>query len=130
VAEKQDTKARFGLHRYVRKGLKIAANAIEDKLDCEKTWSNFYDSLNIAKNDRYRRKKYCRLNPKFDETPPAPDAVTRMRELESTTRIYCSKSCEIKDVASTLTASLFYFELKRAKENPPQSGWWTCQGKT
>ncbi|RPA95785.1 FabD/lysophospholipase-like protein [Choiromyces venosus 120613-1] len=127
--DESSSKARFGLHRYARKVFNIAANAIEDDLDCEKTWSNFYESLNIAEEEGYRKKKYCRLNPKTSNAPPALDSVSSLHELQETARHYCSTSPEVKNAASTLIASLFYFELKNAKEDKSRQGWWTCEGE-
>ncbi|CUS11969.1 unnamed protein product [Tuber aestivum] len=131
VADKQNSKPRLGLRQYIRKVWKIAANAIEDDLDCENTWHNFFDSLNIPETGEYRKRKYCRLNPKIPEPLPALDSVARMDELENRTRQYCKESPEVRNVALTLTASLFYFELKGAKESPQQVGtrMWSCNGE-
>jgi len=126
--DKAKSQAKFGLRQYAKKYVNLAVNAINNDLDCEKTWSSFYDSLNIAQENGYRKKKYCRINPKMYNTPPALDSVSSMDELQTITRRYCSTSPEIKDVASTLIASLFYFELKGAKESLP-AGCWTCEGK-
>ena len=125
---KVGSKAKFGLSRYVKKAFNIVVNAIKNDLDCENTWSSFYDSLNIGEEDGYRKKKYCRINPKIRNAPPALDSVSSMDELQEIAQRYCSTSPEIKNVASRLIASLFYFELKNAKASP-QAGRWTCEGK-
>ena len=127
-SDKVSSKGKFGLSRYAKKVLNIAVNAIQDDLDCEKTWSSFYNSLNIAEEDGHRKKKYCRINPKLPNTPPALDSVSSMNELQEIAQKYCSTSPEIRNVASALIASLFYFELKNAKESP-QAGRWSCEGK-
>jgi len=125
---KDGSGAGFGPSRYARKFFNIAVNAIKNDLDCEKTWSSFYNSLNIAEEDGYRKKKYCRINPKIPNAPPALDSVSSMNELQEIAQKYCSTSPEIRNVASALIASLFYFELKNAKESP-QAGRWSCEGK-
>ena len=125
---KASSKAKLGPSRYLKKVFSIAANAIKNDLDCEKTWSSFYYSLNIGEEDGYRKKKYCRINPKIPDAPPALDSVSSMDDLQAIAQKYCSTSPEIKHVASALIASLFYFELKNANESP-QAGRWTCEGK-
>ncbi|KAG0640048.1 acyl transferase/acyl hydrolase/lysophospholipase [Tuber brumale] len=128
LVDRISSKAIFGLPRYAKNLLGIMVGAVRDDLDCEKTWSSFYDSLNIAEEDGYRKKKYCRINPKIPNKPPPLDSVSSLDDLQAITRKYCSTSPEIKNVASTLVASLFYFELKSAKESTP-AGCWTCEGK-
>ncbi|KAG0123477.1 acyl transferase/acyl hydrolase/lysophospholipase [Tuber indicum] len=118
----------FGVRQYVKNLFGIMMAAVHDDLDCEKTWSSFYDSLNISEGDGHRKKKYWRINPKIPNTPPALDSVSSMDELQEIARKYCSTSPEIKNVASTLIASLFYFQMKSASQSA-LSGFQTCEGK-
>lgn len=104
-------RSKAGIEGHLRRLLKIAMDAIQDNLDCEKTWKNFITALGIQPEDEETKRKYQRLNPDFTDSLPKLDEVARMNELEEKTEIIFLQHPLISEIANTLIATLFYFEI-------------------
>jgi hypothetical protein len=117
--EKRSRKIKtFRTYSYAKNLAQIVSDTIDNSLNSEEIWDRFSAAfLRSPVEDRHdNHRKYCRLNPKFD-TVPSLDKADQMDELECSTAEMFANSPAVKNVASTLIASLFYLQ-EECRLNP------------
>jgi len=111
-----------GITLFAKRMLKFVNTVIEDSTNGQRAWKSFVEKLAIDKGDQDRQRKYVRLNPDLAKTGtglPKFDDVERMDQLSEHVNVSYlpSVSAELRVVADTLVASLFYFEESFFKVN-------------
>jgi len=125
-------RARIGVRGFAKKMLGIAVDTLQDVLDCEKSWTNFLESVHGNDEDRQhvgidaeRQQNYFRLNPdlkgKFT-TLPKLDDVKAIDMLERYTSYIFQTSTKLRSVAATLISSLLYFEWDCMRKDGEYNG--------
>jgi len=96
--------------------IRLASDTIQDGMDSEKMWDTFLKSVvTPSGDDGEKLRKYRRLNAKFEDVPKL-DQVERMAEFQDCTRRNFADSADIRSVAATLIATLFYLEEEPVPE--------------
>lgn len=113
---------------YLKRLFKLAADILQNDLDCQRIWRDFRDSQGIYNFAPETERKYVRLNIDLKDADfgkdkksqvqrvPLLDQVKKMEILEKIAKGKCSDddselALEISRVANTLIASLFYFKV-------------------
>lgn len=105
----------------------MAIDQLEDSLDCERSWENFRRPLQLSNQDDTQ--KYHRLNIKLDGNLPELDKVDKIPFLESEAEEFCIHNRPmIRQVATKLIASLFYFTLGQITPVLGDQNKWDCTG--
>jgi hypothetical protein len=121
---KTSSRSSFGLFSHAKGLATLAMDHINSSLDSEKTWADYYRQLGLPPMYRDR---YQRLNPIFDEDPPALDNVACMNSLQIQTRTYMQGNTALNRAAHRLLATSFYFEKTMPIDNLPD-GTLRCTG--
>jgi hypothetical protein len=91
--------------------LKIAADHIEDALDCEKTWDEY-----VRRIPQDARSRFVRYSPKLTKCLPGLDdvyIVDNLQNLASQDLTREKEASSIQRVAMQLIATCFYFETEK-----------------
>ena len=117
---------------FAKRMLKFVNTVIDDSTNGQRAWKSFVEKLAIDKGDQDRQRKYVRLNPDLAGTGtalPKFNEVKRMDQLSEHIRVSYlpSISAELRVVADTLVASLFYFEESLFKANVDED--FTVEGR-
>jgi hypothetical protein len=116
---------RRGMIRNGKFLLKIAADHIEDALDCEKTWGEYVRSI-----PRDARARFVRYSPKLVKCLPGLDDVYIVENLQKLVTEHLAREEEassIQRVAMQLIATSFYFETEKVHQSPQNAA--TITGK-
>ncbi|KAL7901968.1 acyl transferase/acyl hydrolase/lysophospholipase [Trichoderma sp. TUCIM 5745] len=112
--------------------LRTANKIIENHMDCEKIWKNYY-SQNKSAGDRMTygdENRNIRLNVQFTNELPALDDVKSMDDMEHFAKLmFQMNQREIRKVAEKLIASCFYFETVGLAFRNIETGRFQCTGK-
>jgi len=120
----RSSRSSFGLFSHAKGLATLAMDHIKSSLDSEKTWTDYYQQLNLPPMYRDR---YQRLNPILSEDPPALDDVACMNSLQMKTRKYMQDDTALNRAAHRLLATSFYFEKTMPIDNLPD-GTLQCTG--
>jgi hypothetical protein len=89
--------------------------------------------LNLVPGDAAEKhKRYIRVNPDIECTPPLPEAMLELRDLQQATKRALRRTnakLEIERVARTLVASSFYF-MSTSKPKLDVGDIYLCKGRT
>ncbi|KAI4858552.1 acyl transferase/acyl hydrolase/lysophospholipase [Hypoxylon rubiginosum] len=113
-----------GLHLYG-----IMRNNFEQKLNCEKTWDEYYAGIAGSLPESVSTSRFHRINPNVGEIP-ALDEKEKMETLRAKAEqvLRSDLDSQINQIARQLIASSFYFELHSAS-NPKLDGTTNIYGK-
>ncbi|XXH01349.1 hypothetical protein Hte_007707 [Hypoxylon texense] len=104
-------------------------NNFEQKLNCEKTWDEYYAGVVGSQPESISTSRFHRINPDVGEIP-ALDEKEKMEPLRAKAEqvLMSDLSSQINQIARQLIASSFYFELRSAS-NPKLDGTTKIYGK-
>jgi predicted acylesterase/phospholipase RssA len=109
--QQRNAAMRPGIVRNGKFLLKIAADHIEDALDCEKTWDEY-----VRRIPHDSRSRFVRYSPKLVKCLPALDDVYLVESLQDLASKHLSEEKEaagIQKLAMQLIATSFYFETEK-----------------
>ncbi|KAF1844020.1 FabD/lysophospholipase-like protein [Cucurbitaria berberidis CBS 394.84] len=104
---------RRGIFRNGKFLLKIAADHLQDALDCEKTWQEYTRRL----PEEVSRSRFVRYSPQLIKDLPALDDVHRLDSLQEMVRGFLSEDAvKFRRLAMQLIATSFYFETEKVEQ--------------
>ncbi|ORY63334.1 acyl transferase/acyl hydrolase/lysophospholipase [Pseudomassariella vexata] len=105
-----------GVFNHGRQLYKILRNNMEQTLDCERAWDDYFASVATASTKLFCASRFLRINPDVGSIP-ALDEKDKMHDLRKTVQASLRRNLRIKDIARQLIASSFYFELLDISES-------------
>jgi hypothetical protein len=124
------------IKRPIPRGKHVETSLMVNNTNSQRSWYNFLGKLAIKNGDEDRKRKFVRLNPPIGKgnlvsgNCPLPnfDEVDKMAALASyTNELYIPHNSEqLRAVADSLVASLFYFE--EAHHVSQKNGDWLVEG--
>ncbi|KAK6860680.1 hypothetical protein PG995_004316 [Apiospora arundinis] len=117
------SEARKGVFNHGRQLYSILRNNMEQTLDCERSWNEFYDNMiTVLATTPFTTSRFRRLNPDVGIIP-ALDEKDKIEDLRRKARESLRRDQpRIQDVARQLIASTFYFELNTNNPEPESDG--------
>ncbi|KAI2627754.1 hypothetical protein GGR54DRAFT_430692 [Hypoxylon sp. NC1633] len=119
--------ARKGIFSHGRHLYGILRSNLEQTLDCERAWDDYFSSVTSALTKQFSTSRFLRINPNVGKIP-ALDEKDKMGGLRQQVQRTLRYDPRVKDVARQLLASTFYFELISASD-PEPDGTTEIQGK-
>lgn len=118
----------------IRYGLRLAFKIIDDQLNCEKIWREYFTEATTQADQRPEdRRRNMRINVPFHGERPPLDAVDDVQAMEdhslSMIQSDLSIRAKIHEAAHRLVASCFYFEVSSTTYSSKGSAGYTCTGK-
>ena len=101
--------ARKGVLSHGRTLYGILRSNLDQTLDCERTWADFFAGVTTGLPRSVPTLRYRRVNPNLS-TVPALDEKDKIAELRMKTEESQKQDPHIQDIARQLIASSFYFE--------------------
>lgn len=118
----------------IRYGLRLAFKIIDDQLNCEKIWSEYFKEATTQADQRPEdKRRNMRINVSFPGERPPLDAVDEVQAMEdhslSMIQSDLPTRAKIHEAAHRLVASCFYFEVSSTTYSSKGSAGYTCTGK-
>lgn len=118
----------------IRYGLRLAFKIIDDQLNCEKIWSEYFKEASVQGDPKIEdRHRNMRINVPFNGERPALDAAHALQAMEDHTLSMIKSDLRIRskihEAAHRLVASCFYFEVSSTTYRSKGSAGYTCTGK-
>ncbi|KAK8075762.1 hypothetical protein PG997_010425 [Apiospora hydei] len=123
VGSEHMSEARKGVFTHGRQLYSILRNNMQQTLDCERSWNEFFDNMVTAlSTTSFTTSRFRRLNPDVG-TIPALDEKDKIDDLRRRAQESLRRDrSRIQDVARQLVASSFYFELLPIDTEPENDG--------
>lgn len=118
----------------IRYGLRLAFKIIDDQLNCEKIWDEYFKKATIQGDQRPEdRRRNMRINVPLPGERPALDAVEEVKRIEAQSLAKIQSDPDIRadihEAAHRLVASCFYFEVSGITYGSKGSAGYTCAVK-
>ncbi|KAK8072958.1 FabD/lysophospholipase-like protein [Apiospora saccharicola] len=123
AASEHMSEARKGVFNHGRQLYSILRNNMQQTLDCERSWNEFFDNMVTAlSTTSFTTSRFRRLNPDVG-TIPALDEKDKIDDLRRRARESLRHDqSRIQDIARQLVASSFYLELLPIDSEPESDG--------
>lgn len=114
-------------HSGIWYGLRLAFKMIDDQLNCNKIWREYFNEASIRGGHRFEARRNMRINVPFQKERPPLDGVEHMEALEKVSLCAVQNDpqlrADIHEAAHRLVASCFYFDVSSTSPSQETAGY-------